>query len=273
MTDTLRITVIALVINLIMAVAARRLRWLTLSGAVTAFFIGFVTYRFTRLGGFLILMLFFVTATVLGRVSRAMAGQSIQSGLQKKGGTRDWAQVLANGALAAGAALLYGFSSEVIALVMFGASLAASTADTWSGEAGVLSSKPPISIRTGKAVPTGMSGGVSFLGTVSGMIGSVMIALSWYATFADYRDTSYLFLASIIAVSGVIGSLADSFLGAVVQGHYYDPERNQITEHDRRDGKPLELCRGIRWIDNDVVNVLSNVIAVVFASGLSLIFL
>jgi hypothetical protein len=46
-----------------------------------------------------------------------------------------------------------------------------------------------------------------------------------------------------------------------------------VTEHEQRNGKKLELCRGIRWIDNDVVNFLSNVIAVLVGSGFSLIIL
>jgi uncharacterized membrane protein len=118
-----------------------------------------------------------------------------------------------------------------------------------------------------------MSGGVTWLGTASSLLGSIMIALAWYATFADYSDPSWLFLASIVAVAGAIGSVADSYLGATVQGHYYDPKRKQITEHETRDGVKLELCRGIRWIDNDVVNFLSNAIAVLVGSGFSLIVL
>ena len=180
---------------------------------------------------------------------------------------------MANGGLAAAAALLYGISGNRLALVMYGVAVAASTADTWAGEAGILSSKPPVSIRTFRPVPTGMSGGVSLLGTASSLLGSIMIATAWYATFADYSDNSWLFLASIVAVAGMVGSLADSYLGATIQGHYYDPKRKQITEHEERDGLKLELCRGIRWIDNDVVNFLSNVIAVLLGSGFSLIIL
>lgn len=273
MTTMLTLTLGSFFINTLMAIVAWRLRWLTRSGAIAALCIGFIIFRFTGFFGWIILMLFFVTATVLGLISRRATAHWETSELQKKGGTRDWIQVLANGGIAALAALLYGISSYPHALVMYGAALAASTADTWAGEAGILSRKPPVSIRTGQPVPPGMSGGVSFLGTVSSMVGSLMIALAWYGAFATYRDTTWVFLASIIAVAGIVGSLVDSLLGATIQGHYWDPEKKQITEHDYRDGKKLELCRGIRWIDNDVVNVLSNIIATLLASGLSLIIL
>lgn len=263
---------IPLAVNLLMAIASKALKWLTVSGAVSAFVIGFLVMRFFGIGGWVLLLLFFVTATVLGRLSRRVASKETRS-IQKKGGTRDWAQVLANGGLAAVSALLYGLAGGILPLVLFGASLSASTADTWASEAGILSPRPPVSILTGRPVPTGMSGGVSFLGTASSILGAIMIALAWYATFAVYTDPSWILFASIVAASGVIGSLADSLLGATLQGHYHDPERKQVTEHESIDGVRLELCRGVRWIDNDVVNFLSNVIAVLIASGFSLIIL
>ncbi|WP_422482247.1 DUF92 domain-containing protein [Pleomorphochaeta sp. DL1XJH-081] len=270
-TDIWRI-LIPLFANIALAVISYILHWLTLSGAVSALLVGFLTYRFTGFGGWALLMLFFITANILGKVSRAVS-RAIDNGIQKKGGTRDWAQVMANGGLAAAAALLYGLDGGRLGLVMFGAAIAASTADTWAGEAGILSRKPPISIKTFKPVPTGMSGGVSLLGTLSSLLGSILIAIAWYATFADFNDSSWVFLASIIAVAGMVGSLVDSYFGATIQGHYYDPESKRITEHEQRNGKKLELCRGIRWIDNDVVNFLSNVIAVLLGWGLSLIIL
>ena len=259
-------------VNLAVAIVAYVLHWLTLSGALSALLVGFFAFRFTGIGGWFLLMLFFITANILGKLGRAVSQGDIEK-IQKKGGRRDWAQVMANGGLAGASALLYGIAGGRLALVMYGAAIAASTADTWAGEAGILSRKPPVSIRTFRPVPVGMSGGISPLGTFSSFLGSVLIALAWYATFADYGDGSWILLASVVAVAGMIGSLTDSYLGATLQGHYYDPERKQVTEHEQRNGKKLELCRGIRWIDNDVVNFLSNVIAVLVGSGFSLIIL
>lgn len=261
-----------IVVNLCLAILAKGMRWLTVSGSITACVIGFFSYRYTGFGGWILLMLFFVSANILGKLGR-MFSRTAVGDIQKKGGTRDWLQVSANGALAGAAALFHGLGGGRLALVMYGIAIAASTADTWAGEAGILSGRPPLSIRTFKPVPPGMSGGVTWLGTASSLIGSTMIALAWYATFADYHDPSWIFLASIIAVSGAVGSVADSYLGATVQGHYYDPDKDQVTEHEQRDGKKFELCRGIRWIDNDVVNFLSNVIATVLGMGFSLIVL
>ncbi|MGQ9813833.1 MAG: DUF92 domain-containing protein [Candidatus Roseilinea sp.] len=59
--------------------------------------------------------------------------------------------------------------------------------------------------------------------------------------------------------AGLIGSLADSLLGATVQGIYYDPSRQKETEKPvDRDGMPNPLARGWRWLNNDWVNFISS---------------
>ena len=272
MNPSLITALVGLVLNGVLCFVALRLRWLSKSGAVSAFPVGFSIYYFTHVNGWLLLILFFFTSTILGKISRPTA-MRISDGIQKKDGCRDWAQVLANGGLAAAAALYYGAGGGIPALVMFGSALAGSTADTWSGEVGILSKRPPVSIRTFKPIPHGLSGGITWLGTCSGLLGSALIAIAWYGSFATYSDVSWLFLASIITVAGFCGTLVDSLLGATLQGHYWDPVRKQVTEQDERDGVELPLFRGIRWIDNDVVNFFSNVVAVLVGTGLSVIVL
>ncbi|MCF0262162.1 MAG: DUF92 domain-containing protein, partial [Sphaerochaetaceae bacterium] len=62
-------------------------------------------------------------------------------------------------------------------------------------------------------------------------------------------------------------------LGAWAQAIYKDPETGKLTEHDSKNGQPLELVRGVRWLDNDMVNLISNVFSAVFALGMSAIIL
>jgi uncharacterized protein (TIGR00297 family) len=263
---------ISLAVNGLLCLLAWRLKWLSVSGALSAIVVGATVLQFSHWGGWLLLLMFFFTSTVLGKIARPIAAL-VDSGIQKKGGCRDWAQVMANGGLAALAAFYYGVGGGQMALVMLGSALAASTADTWSGEVGIMSHKPPVSIRTFRPVPPGLSGGITWLGTLSGLLGSVLIAVAWYGAFAIHADGSWELLASIVTVAGFCGTLVDSYLGATLQGHYWDPQRKQITEHAVRDGVKLELCRGIRWIDNDVVNLLSNVVAVLIGVCLGSIVL
>ncbi len=264
---------IALAVNLVIMVPTKILKLLTLSGVISAILVGTIIYTFTGLEGWLILMFFFISANVIGKIAKRVSHVDV-SQIHKKGGTRDWAQVMANGGLAAVSALLFGLTGSTYALVAFGASIATATADTWASEAGILSSKDPVSILTLKRVRPGMSGGVSLLGSLSSMLGSVLVAYLWYISYAVGNDMQYFLLASVVAVSGIIGSLVDSILGATLQGHYWDTDKEMMTEREvNSEGKKLELCRGVRWIDNDVVNLTSNVISVILGASFSLILL
>ncbi len=263
---------IPLSINGILLTIAILFKLLTVSGGLSAFLLGFIVYYYTGFKGWLLLVFFFVSANVIGRLGRYVRYVDT-SKIHKKGSKRDWIQVFANGGIAGIAALLYGITGDMIALVIFGASIAASTADTWASEAGILSATPPVSIITLKPVPPGMSGGVTWVGSISSITGAIFIGSSWYNAYASNGLVIHFILAMIISISGVVGSFVDSYLGATIQGHYWDPENNLITERNSRDGLSFELCRGIRWIDNDVVNLISNVIAVLFAATISFIIL
>jgi uncharacterized protein (TIGR00297 family) len=264
--------IIPVVVNGLILIAAALLQLLTFSGGISAFILGVIIYYFTGFKGWILLIFFFVSANFIGKVGRYVKAVDI-SKIQKKGSKRDWVQVFANGGIAGIAALLYGLTGDLIPLTMFGASLAASTADTWASEAGILSSAPPVSILTFRPVSPGMSGGVSLLGSVSAVAGSLLIGSSWYNAYAGQEELKFILLATIITISGIVGSFADSYLGATVQGHYWDSINNLITEREGQDGVKFELCRGIRWIDNDMVNLVSNIIAVLFAATISLIVL
>lgn len=66
------------------------------------------------------------------------------------------------------------------------------------------------------------------------------------------------------AAAGFTGSVLDSVLGAAFQAKYR--AENGETECPRSGEEALELARGIRWVNNDVVNFVS-----VFLCGLLLV--
>ena len=93
---------------------------------------------------------------------------------------------------------------------------------------------------------------------------SAMIAFCWYIWF---RGVS-VYAAVLVCLMGFAGAVVDSYLGAFVQAHYVDPDTGMLTENDEKDGRKLELAQGIRWVDNDMVNLMSNVFSSVFALGM-----
>lgn len=278
----------------VFALIALKRRSLDPSGAIAAAIMGVVVLWTTKIEGLLLLLLFFVGANMVGKVSKRIqsnpsngcaghiggciggkepcaAGNGIEgNGIEKKGSRRDLMQVLANGLMAMVAGLIWYVCGSFPALVMFGASIAEAAADTFAGEVGRLSKNPPVSIRTLAPVPKGLSGGVTLLGMIASFAASMGIGLCWLALFDAGRS---FVAASVICLTGFMGSIVDSYLGACVQAQYRDPHTGMLTEREFGDGRPFELVRGVRWVDNDMVNLLSNVFSAVFAFGMAAILL
>lgn len=249
--------------NLLLCRIAYRKKSLAFSGTVATLFVG--VFVFWNLGfyGWMILIIFFVSSTILTKIARPYS-MRVAIGIQKKGGCRDYMQVIANGGPATVCAILYGLTGDHIYLMLFGCAVAEANSDTWAGEIGILSEQPPVLITTFKECETGLSGGVTILGTFGGFCGSFLIAIFWYIFYRKMGDFDYFSDTIIIALSGFTGCLMDSILGCTVQGHYYDESTDRITEHSIRNGVKLPLCRGVSFIDNDIVNLLSNNYSIIF---------
>lgn len=258
--------VIILLADALLCAFAYKKRSLSKSGVVMTMIVGCFVFYFLGLPGWMTLIVFFATCTVLTKIARPKS-KKVADGIQKKGGCRDYMQVIANGAPATLCAILYGLTGKYIFIVLFGAAMAESNADTWAGEIGILSEVPPVMITTLQPVPPGLSGGVTILGTVGCLAGSVVIALTWYIGFSSAAIAD----AVVIAISGFVGGMMDSLMGATLQGHYWDTDREQITEHESRNGKKYKLVRGIKWMDNDMVNLMSNASAILMALILTIV--
>jgi uncharacterized protein (TIGR00297 family) len=242
---------------------------LSRSGVAGAVLIGTCIFGF---GGWVwggTLIAFFVSSSLLSHY-----GESRKALLKEKfakDSRRDLAQTLANGGLAAAIAVgagLVGRAAPIFPLLALGfyGALAAANADTWATELGVLAKQPPRLITTGKLVPTGTSGGVTWQGMAAAFAGAAFISLSAFLlTQGAARVTlgSWLLgdwvLIPVTAISGLAGSIFDSLLGATVQAAYYCDKCNKETEQViHRCGQPARLLRGWRWLDNDWVNFLAT---------------
>ncbi|NLK06123.1 MAG: DUF92 domain-containing protein [Spirochaetales bacterium] len=256
-------------IMLVVSGASYRSKQLTLGGAVAAFLVGFIPTYVLGFGALATLLLFFIAAGVLGKIAKRIGTFDVMK-IQKKGGTRDAVQVYANGFMALLAGLLYALNPSIPFLVMFGSAVGEAASDTFASEVGILSKTKPVSIITGRPMTPGLSGAVSPLGLASGLLGAVLIGLCFWGCFLPITPKSAAY-ASVVALSSFFGCLIDSVLGATLQAHYYDEVNDRITERSEVDGRTLPLERGIRWIDNDMVNFMSNVIAAVFGMSMSLL--
>ncbi|MBU4226330.1 MAG: DUF92 domain-containing protein [Chloroflexi bacterium] len=257
---------LGLLFALIIAFLAYSAHSLSRSGAYAAVLVGTLIFG---LGGWqwaIILLTFFISSSVLTRSFRKR--KLALNEKFEKGGQRDAAQVLANGAVASlFAGLHFFFPQANWPWLAFAASMAAVNADTWATELGVLNPTPPRLITGGKPVEKGTSGAISFYGTLAALAGAALIAI---LTAALGPETGFLTIFLLVSLSGLAGALFDSLLGASVQAIYRCPQCDKETERH-----PVHTCgaqttkiRGWKWLNNDWVNfacaLMGAVVTLVF---------
>ncbi len=211
--------------------------------------------------GVVLLLAFFGSSVALGRLGRPAKRARTRATLDDEQARRA-RQVLANGALFGGGALLavlapaHDHAARAAAL----GALAAATADTWATEVGLAVGVTPRHILTLRPLAPGLSGGVTVAGTAATVAGAALLAalaaaLGWPAAVAWGG-----------AAGGVAGSLADSVLGATLQARRRTAD-GALTERTRGvDGTTTMHASGLPWVDNDVVNFAATAVGALVAT-------
>ncbi len=252
---------IGISIALIFARVSFALKFLTASGAVGTFLFGSNIFSMGGLVWTIPVLTFFILSSVLSKVGKEHKKK--YDLIFEKSSQRDVGQVLANGGVAWVLMIWFSFFQDPLIFLAYLGTLAAVQADTWATEIGTMVKDPkPRYILNFKPVPAGTSGGITFTGTFGGFVGALLIAASaWIIAPDQMMSVGIVESFLIIGFAGAGGSLVDSFFGATVQAQYYDPIRKKTTErtHSKTESGELienELQKGIRWIDNDVVNTM-----------------
>ncbi len=133
-------------------------------------------------------------------------------------GTRGWRNVMANGGVAAGVAVVnYAMGEPEWAYSAAAASIAVAASDTLASEIGSLDPRTR-SIINLEAVPAGTNGGMSVLGTFAALAGGLLIAVM-AVTLASITSvtTPLVTLFVLVTVIGWLGCQVDSILGALFE--------------------------------------------------------
>jgi len=251
----------AVLAGLVISAASYFARFLSGSGAIATFLFavpifGLGGWRFT-----VPVLTFFISSSLLSRFNGD--GKKNLSDLFAKSIRRDAGQVLANGGVPTLLVILWYMQSDERYYLAYLGSLSAVAADTWSTELGVLSRKQPRLITNLVRVTRGTSGAISPLGVSAGLLGSILIFVSaiWWLRGTQLDATSMWVVLFAVVLSGLIGNLGDSVLGATLQAQYRCDSCGKVTErklHCR--GSSSILARGQKWMTNDIVNLICSLV-------------
>lgn len=208
--------------------------------------------------GFTLLLSFLLLSVVIDKIKKRVKGTD---NIAKKGDKRDTVQVLANGLVPAAFAALYLLTNNFAFVIAFCVALGEAFSDTAASGIGALSKKAYDPFRF-KRIEVGLSGGMSVIGTLASLIAPVLfltIALAF-----GVLDVKWWLISSLIAFSG---ALLDSLLGSLLQAKYRCNVCSAVTEKETHCGEQCELVSGLKFVTNDLVNLVSAV----FVSCLSVV--
>lgn len=230
-----------------------RVKFLTLSGSIATFFLAGTIFSLGGIKWSVPILTFFILSSILSKV-RKKHNAEVELFFEKSG-VRDYFQVLANGGIGGVLVIINYFSPNEIYFLMYLSSLSAVCADTWATEIGTWKRTATYNILNLKPIEQGISGGISLIGTTGAFLGALAICFSGLV-WNPLPTTQYFFL---IILSGTFGSFFDSFLGATVQSQNKCGICSKITEREIHCGEKSDYHSGLKWINNDLVNLLSGV--------------
>lgn len=205
---------VGLLLNVTLAVVGLKVGALDKSGAWAGVILGTLVYACLDWAGFAVMAAFVVLgvgASKLGYRVKAARGLA-----QEKGGRRGARHAIANAGVASIAACFAASTGNDLYVVAFLGAFASATADTLSSEIGQLLNGKSYLVTDFREVPPGTDGGVSWAGSLAGLGGAAAIGLlAWAVGLTTVPG------AIVVVAAGVLGNLADSFLGATLEraGH------------------------------------------------------
>jgi uncharacterized protein (TIGR00297 family) len=135
-----------------------------------------------------------------------------------------------------------------------------SLADTLASEMGILAKKSPFLItRPWKRVPPGTNGGITVTGLLWSLVGGFLIGVLYVITdwVGGTLPVHTIATVSFASICGLLGSLLDSFLGAVAQITCYETQMKKVV-HASRGGHAIQPICGTNLLTNEQVNLVST---------------
>ena len=244
---------IVLITSPLLAILAIGSKSMTPAAGVSAFLlftlVGFFGEGFIPVG---FIFLLFTLSTIVGIVSKKL---DKKDGSEHKKESRKAKQIIAVGLFGIVALGLYYFTKQEIFNYIFYLSFVEQFVDSMASDIGRLTKKKNINIITFKPVEKGISGGVSLLGTICALLGSLILMLIPFM----FKVISFKYYIAI-SLLAFIGNIIDSILGATLQALYKCKKCNKLIENSNGCCGEVELIKGFKIIDNTAVNYLASLL-------------
>jgi uncharacterized protein (TIGR00297 family) len=208
----------AVIVTVVFAALARWVRGVSFGGAIAGAAVCFLLYLGAGFGAFAALVSVFALTWISTRFGYR---RKEKLGTAEKLDGRTALQVLANLVVAASCSGLSALTGRrAVFLLALSAALSEAAGDTVSSELGQARSAKARLITTWEEVSAGTDGGVSWAGSVAGIVAAAVVTLVCVVTgLVPFR------WLGVSIVAAVVGMIADSFLGALL-------ERRKLLNND-----------------------------------------
>lgn len=225
----------------ILSYFAIRKRWLTVCGAAAACWMGLIIFTTCGIKGFIAPVLFLLGGSLLSKLNKPAK--------EKQG--RNAIQVFSNGLAGTLCMIVYTVYNDEQFLLASQIAFAIGICDSVSSEAGVYLKGRTWDVLSFKKLQPGISGGISWPGTLAGLLGAALLSAGVCGVYHYSLNTFF-----VIILFGFAGMLLDSVLGSRFQGKYKTAEGTVVE--DKMPGA-LKI-NGLNWVSNDSVNLASTIL-------------
>ena len=237
----------ALVVNGVLISFAQRTPLLTTQGWIHAAALGTILWGSLGWRGWLAVVVYLVVGSLVTRIG--FKNKQRRGLAEAREGRRGPENVWGSAAVGAGLALVLAASPEdailwrQVVLIGFSASFAAKLADTFGSEIGKRWGRTTLLITTLRPVAPGTDGAISLEGTMASAAGSVVMTFAlWGLSSSQLPLIPNAMAAGVVMVVGLLATLAESVMGAVVQNR-------------------------VGWLSNELINALQTLLAAGLAMG------
>ena len=203
-------------INFVLIFLFHRVPLMTKEGWISAGVLGSILWGCLSWQGWISVLIYLLFGSIVTKIGYKFKRK--KGIAEKRGGRRGPENVWGSAATGLFFAIMikFDFANLLFYKIGFAASFAAKLADTFGSEIGKRFGRNTYLITSFRKVERGTEGGISLEGTAASALGAILMSLIMF--ILNIISTKYQFL--IVAISGFLATISESFIGAKFQDKY-----------------------------------------------------